>query len=80
MTDPRADLAGVRVTIAFVFATDFESAQRLAKEMERRTDARLVYMKTSVSRLKIVSDPDPPCPVHLSVLHENDSDGRPWPG
>jgi ppGpp synthetase/RelA/SpoT-type nucleotidyltranferase len=57
MASPHSDLSGIRVSIAFVFACDFDTAQKLAKEMERRTDAKLIYQKTAVGRLKIVPDP-----------------------
>jgi hypothetical protein len=59
MADPKAELAGVRVSVAFVFNCSFEAAQKLVAEAEKRTDARLVYCKTAVGRLRIVPEAGP---------------------
>lgn len=54
-----SDLAGVRVSVAFVFVGNFESVDKLVRELESRKEPRLVYTKTSVGRLKIVPEVDP---------------------
>jgi ppGpp synthetase/RelA/SpoT-type nucleotidyltranferase len=59
MAGPRSDLAGVRVSVAFVFVGNFESVDRLVRELESRRDPKLVYTKTSVQRLKVVLDDSP---------------------
>jgi|HubBroStandDraft_1064217.scaffolds.fasta_scaffold14121_7 hypothetical protein len=59
MADLRSDFAGVRVSVAFVFNCSFEAAQRLVAEVERCNDARLVYTKVAVRRLKIVGETPP---------------------
>ena len=56
MAGLRAELVGVRVSAAFVFVGNFESIDRLVRELAARTAPRLVFTKTSVGRLKIVLD------------------------
>lgn len=59
MVDPRSDLAGIRVSAAFVFVGSFDAVERLVHELEGRADVRLVYTKTSIGRLRIVPEVSP---------------------
>lgn len=56
MAGPRTDLAGVRVSAAFVFVGNLDAIDHLITELQGRRDVRLVYTKSSVGRLKIVPD------------------------
>jgi hypothetical protein len=54
-----AALRGVKISVAFVFNGDFEPIDHLVRELQDRTDVKLVYVKTSVGRLRIQAEADP---------------------
>jgi hypothetical protein len=80
-----SDLRGLRIFAAFLFVGDVENVDKLIRDLQSRTSGpRLIYLTSSVTPLRVVHDstpdPDGRRPVPRSIMDENDSNGRDWPG
>ncbi len=56
----RVDLGDLRVNVGLVLNGSVRTLQQLLKELETRPGVRVVYVRTSGSRLRVVEEEAPP--------------------
>jgi len=52
----KADFAGLRVNVGLVINGSVRELEKLVRELEARRDLKLVFVRTSAARLRVVEE------------------------